>query len=104
MILAPHQAYTREEDAVRMETEALKKKEYHLIHSQRRQRGHTLFSFNTVTKAIGVVKYKRDIQLNLDGTVAYNNKVTIDKDCIYIQALNKKNCMKKLRKMGYDIK
>lgn len=103
MILTPHQAYTREEDAVRMETEALKKKEYHLIHSQRRQKGHTLFSFNTVTKKIEVVKYKRDIQLNFDGTVSHENKVTIDKNCIYVQALNEKNCIKKLRKMGYSI-
>lgn len=27
-----------------------------------------------------------------------------EKDCVYVQALNEKNAIKKLRKMGYKIK
>ena len=39
--------------------------------------------------------------LSLEGSVIYKNNVTIEKDCIYVQALNEKNARKKLIKMGY---
>lgn len=103
MLLTPHNLHIREEDEVRMEAEDLKKREYHLIDSQRRQRGHTLYSFNLKTREIKVVEIKHEISLNIDGTVDTEKRVSVEQDCIYVQALNIKNCIKRLKRMGYSI-
>ena len=46
----------------------------------------------------------QECMLGLDGSVIYKNNVTVEKDCVYIQALNQKNAIKKLNKMGYKTK
>lgn len=100
MNLTPH---IREEDFthIRMEQMQEKRNEFHLVGEERRIKGHTLFCFNEVTKEIKVAPMVQECMLGLDGSVIYKNKVTVEKDCIYIQALNEKNARKKLIKMGY---
>ena len=100
MNLTPH---IREEDFTHIRTERIRKKknEFHLVGEERRMKGHTLFCFNEVTKEIKVAPMVQECMLGLDGSVIYKNKVTVEKDCIYIQALNEKNARKKLIKMGY---
>ena len=44
---------------------------------------------------------KQECMLGFDGSVIYQNNVVVEKDCVYVQALNEKNARKKLIKMGY---
>ena len=99
MNLTPH-LQDKDVDELRMEQVQKKKNEFHLIGQERRIKGHTLFYFNVATKKIKVAPIKQDIMMGLDGVI-YKNSVTIEKDCIYVQALNEKNARKKLVKMGF---
>ena len=100
MNLTPH-LREKDVDELRMEQVQKKKNEFHLIGQERRIKGHTLFCFNVATKKIKVAPIKQDIMMGLDGVVIYKNSVTIEKDCIYVQALNEKNARKRLVKMGF---
>lgn len=99
MNLTPH-LQDKDVDELRMEQVQKKKNEFHLIGQERRIKGHTLFCFNVATKKIKVAPIKQDIMMGLDGVI-YKNSVTIEKDCIYVQALNEKNARKRLVKMGF---
>lgn len=88
-------------DQLRSEQVQKKKNEFHLVGEENRIKGHTLFCFNEVTKKIKVAPMNQEIMIGLDGSVIYKNNVTVEKDCVYVQALNEKNAMKKLIKMGY---
>ena len=100
MNLTPH---INEKDMDQLRTEQVQKKqnEFHLVGEDRRVKGHTLFCFNEVTKKLMVAPMNQECMLGLDGSVIYKNNVTVEKDCVYVQALNEKNARKKLIKMGY---
>ena len=100
MNLTPH---INEKDIDQLRTEQVQKKknEFHLIGQERRIKGHTLFCFNLVKREIKVAPMNQECMLGLDGSVIYKNNVTVEKDCVYVQALNEKNARKKLIKMGY---
>lgn len=100
MNLIPHEQQ-KDSDDVRIEQVVKKKNEFHLIGSQRKIKGHTLYAFNTVTKELQVAPMERKMFLGFDGAVIYKNKITVEKDCIYLQALNEKNARKRLIRMGY---
>ena len=102
MNLTPHIS-EKDIDQIRTEQVQKKKNEFHLVGEERRIKGHTLFCFNEVTRKIKVAPMSQDIMLGLDGSVIYKNKVTVEKDCVYVQALNEKNARKKLIKMGYRL-
>lgn len=102
MNLTPH-LNEKDIDDLRTEQVQKKKNEFHLVGQERRVKGHTLFCFNEVTKKIKIAPMNQDIMLGLDGSVIYKNKVTVEKDCVYVQALNEKNARKKLIKMGYRL-
>lgn len=102
MIITPHEQQ-KDSDDLRIEQVVKKKNEFHLIGSQRKVKGHTLYAFNIVTKELMVVSLERKLILGFDGNVMYENKLTVEKNCIYFQALNEKNAKKKLLKMGYSI-
>ena len=103
MNLTPH---LQEKDMDQLRTEQVRKKknEFHLIGQERRIKGHTLFCFNLVKREIKVAPITQERMFGLDGSVIYKNNVTVEKDCVYVQALNEKNAIKKLRKMGIDNK
>ena len=101
MNLTPHEQQ-KDSDDVRIEQVVKKKNEFHLIGSQRKIKGHTLYAFNTVTKEIKVAPMERNMFLGYDGAVIYKNEITVEKDCIYLQALNEKNARKRLLRMGYS--
>ena len=100
MNLTPH---TIEKDMDQLRTEQVQKKknEFHMIGQERRIKGHTLFCFNLVKREIKVAPMSQECVLGMDGSVIYKNNVTVEKDCVYVQALNEKNARKKLIKMGY---
>lgn len=79
------------------------KKELKFLGSIRKVRGHTLFSINTKTGEIKPAEYR--VKKHLAFHVAKNKdrvsekkEVVAEKDCIYRQALNKKNLIRKLIK------
>lgn len=81
-----------------------KKHEYNLVGNMRKREGHTLFSFNKVTREIKVAKIvKCKVYDYMRQGPAFNDRVDKEKDCIYLYALNKKNCIKHLRLMGFEI-
>lgn len=75
-------------------------KELKRIGSTKVNPGHIMFCYNRVTKEISKAKYKSSVQMTTSGDIKLNKKLTIDKDCFYEQALNKKNFIKKLKKYG----
>lgn len=101
MNLTPHEQ-SKDSDDLRTETVIKKKNEYHLVGTQRRVKGHTLYAFNIVTKEIKVAPMERKMLWGFNGNVTYQNQVKIEKDCIYLQALNEKNAQKRLLRMGYS--
>lgn len=102
MNLTPH-INEKDIDDLRTEQVQKKKNEFHLVGEERRVKGHTLFCFNEVTKKIKVAPMNQEIMMGLDGSVVYKNNVTVEKDSVYVQALNEKNARKKLIKMGYKV-
>ena len=76
------------------------KQEYKLIGSMRKVPGHTLFSFNVQTGEIKPVKLVREASIGLDGKPVFKEKITVEKDCYYEQALNRKNFIKRLKRRG----
>lgn len=81
-----------------LEIKAEQQKEYKYIGSQLRVPGHTMFSFNFKTKNLTVAKIEKSCEISLTNPrgVVTKTKLCIEPDCIYIQALNKKNAIKKL--------
>lgn len=87
-------------DRERQEQVQKKKHEFHFIGDERKAKGHTLFAYNTVTKEIKQAPISRTVEIGIDYQPIYKNKVCVEKDCIYIQALNKKNAFKRLKREG----
>ena len=88
------------------EIEILQKQKHEqvFIGSRRKVPGHTMFSFNTVTKEIKVAPVKREAILDYrTRTPKYKESRIVEKDCIYHQALNKKNFIKVLKRYGYSL-
>lgn len=102
MNLTPH-INEKDMDQLRTEQVQKKKNEFHLIGEERRIKGHTLFCFNLVKREIKVAPMNQEIEMGLDGSVIYKNNITVEKGCVYVQALNEKNARKKLIKMGYRL-
>lgn len=76
------------------------RQEYKLIGNMRKVPGHTLFSFNVKTGEIKPVKLVREASIGLDGKPVFKEKITVEKDCYYEQALNLKNFIKRLKRRG----
>ena len=100
MNLTPHEQQ-KDIDDLRIEQVVKKKNEFHLIGAQRKIKGHTLYAFNTVTKEIKVAPVERKVFFGFNGNMTYKNELTVEKDCIYLQALNEKNAKKRLVRMGF---
>lgn len=62
---------------------------------------HTLFSYNLVTKEIKVAELEKPNTINFkDMEKIGTTRIIIEKDCVYRQALNKKNFIKILKREG----
>lgn len=73
--------------------------ELKLVGSQKKVKGHTLFSYNEKTGEWKQTNVKRNIEIGLDGLPVYKTEVTKEPNCIYIQALNLENAKKRLKKL-----
>lgn len=86
-------------DRKKQEQVQKKQHEFHFIGDVKRIKGHILFSYNTVTKEIKQAVIERTVEIGIDFQPIYKNKVCVEKDCIYVQALNEKNAIKKINKL-----
>ena len=81
------------------------KHEFKMIGRERKVPGHTLFSLNLKTGEIkkAPIEHSKDVDFKTREPV-YKNRIVIEPDCIYRQALNKKNFIKRLVREGILIK
>lgn len=94
----------RTQSDIEIREEEQQKKEVKMIGQQRKIPGLTLFEFNKKTGAIKPATYKKQsIEINSlvpkKNAVAFHHKVEINEECFYIQALNSKSAIKKLKKI-----
>ena len=88
------------------EMEILQKQKHEqvFIGSMKKVSGHTMFPYYTVTKEIKVAPIKREVILDYrTRTSKFKESIIVEKDCIYHQALNKKNFIKILKRYGYSL-
>lgn len=79
------------------------KKELRLVDTQKLVPGHTLFECDLKTLEVRVAEKKSEIIMHLDGSTSKKQTVVIKPNCIYRQALNKKNVIKRLKREGYEL-
>lgn len=80
------------------------KKENKLVDTQRRVLGHTLFEYNVMTGEINPADINRKVELSFKTlTPIYRQEVQIKPNCIYRQALNKRNVIERLRREGFSL-
>lgn len=81
------------------------KHEFKFVGRYRKVPGHTIFSLNTKTGEIKVapIDHSKDIDFKTQNPVT-KDRIVIEPDCIYRQALNKKNFIKRLVREGILVK
>lgn len=82
-----------------LELVAEQRKEFRLIGSQRRIPGLILFEYDLTTGDLQRASMKKEVQLNIDGTIGKKSHVDSKDLCLYIQALNEENAMRKVRQL-----
>ena len=90
-------------EEIKTEIKAKEQQEFKFINSIKKNPGHILFSFNITTKELKEAAMKKDVSIGLGLEPIYKTKVVTEKNCVYVQALNKRNAFKKLRKMGVSL-
>ena len=91
-----------QDDQIIKESQIKDQKELKFLGSARRIPGHTLFSINVKTEEIKPAKMNNKcLFVPHGGTLkpAHKSVVQVEKDCIYLQALNFKNAKKKFEKI-----
>ena len=87
----------------RTQIEKLQEKQHELVwvKSEKIIAGHTLFSYNTKTKEIKVapIQYSKDVDFKTKAPL-HKPKIVIEPFCVYRQALNKRNFVKRLKREG----
>jgi len=91
---------------IEIREEQQQKKEIKLLGRQRKVPGLILWEYNERTKLLIEAKYKKEdlviSSLSLSPEdITKSNKVVVNENCVYIQALNFRNAKKKLKKMGH---
>lgn len=84
--------------------EKQQRKEIKLIGQQRRIPGLTLFEYNEVTHKVVAAKFRVAsvfITGGVDNETAYTYECVVHENCTYVQALNVRNAIKKLRRQGF---
>lgn len=77
----------------------LQRKEYHLIGTQKSIPGLTLYEYDLTTGDIKRAVLKKEMFLTVDGSVNTVKKAHTRDLCLYVQALNPNNAMKKVLKL-----
>ena len=85
---------------IQIEYLAKKQHEYKHVGNVKKVPGHTLFSFNILTKEIKPAKFENEVSIGLKRIPVFKTKCVIEPDCFYEQALNEKNFIKRLKRYG----
>ena len=81
------------------------KHEFKLIGRERKNPGHIMFSFNLKTGEIKKAPVERSKVCDFrTREPIYNERIVVEPDCLYRQALNKKNFIKRLIREGLIVK
>ena len=75
------------------------RKEYKLLGSERRIPGLILFEYDLTTGELQRASLKKEVELNMDGTVGSKSRVDARDMCLYIQAINEQNAMRKVKQL-----
>ena len=75
------------------------RREFRLIGSQKRIPGLILFEYDLTTGQLQRLPPKKEIQLNLDGSTGFKSRVDSRDMCLYIQAINEQNAMRKVQQL-----
>ena len=78
---------------------AEQRKEYRLIGSQKAIPGLILFEYDLTTGELHRASVKKEITLYVDGTAGTKTRVDSKDLCLYIQALNEANAMRKVQQL-----
>lgn len=70
-----------------------------MVGSVRRIPGLILFEYDLTTGALSRASMKKEIELNIDGRIGAKSRVDSRDLCLYIQALNEENAMRKVRQL-----
>ena len=93
-----------EKDKTEIQAKKKQRQEYKFIGNIRHQAGHILFSINTITGEIKQAEFQKEPIITWEQAKMVNDgvglprKVVIEKDCVYIEAMNEENAMKKYHK------
>ena len=84
-----------------MEILAKQKHEFKLIGRERKVPGHTMFSFNMMTGEIKVapIEHSKDCDFMTKKPI-FKDRIIIEPNCLYRQALNRRNFVKRLVREG----
>lgn len=95
--MIPNESKSKDKIEIVNQTQIEKQKK--LIGQVQLQRGHRLFEVNTNTGEIKEAYYDtKDFVIGKDMKAFKSKSLTINNDCIYIGAINKKNVIKKIKK------
>lgn len=91
----------------RREVVAQRQLRYRLIGSIRRIAGLRLWEYDLTTGELAETDLERRVEVGLDARPVFHTRAVWKELCIYVQATNHDNAMKKvskaLRKSGYDL-
>lgn len=91
---------------IEIAVEKQQRKEIKLIGRQRKIRGLTLWEFNMKSKELKPAQFKKqDFQISSlvpsPSGLSISNKVEVNEHCVYFQALNRLNAIKKIKNTPY---
>lgn len=94
------------ENEIEIREEKQQRKEIKLIGQQRKVPGLTLWEYSEKTGLIEKAKFKKDTlaitSLSMSPeSITNTHKVVVNEFCVYVQALNLKNAIKVLKRLGY---
>lgn len=78
---------------------AQQRKEYRLLGSKKRIPGLILFEYDVTTGELIRASLKKEVELMIDGRVMKNTRVDTRDMCLYIQALNEENALRKVKQL-----
>ena len=82
------------------EVQQKKQQEYKLVGRARRISGHTMFSYNMETGEVKRAILETCDTVLFNGKALHPNKIQVERNCYYEQALNEKNFIKRLKRNG----
>lgn len=82
-----------------LELVAEQRKEFRLIGSQKRIPGLILFEYDLTTGELRRASQTKEMSIGLDGTPSVKTRVSARELCLYVQALNERNAIRKVYDM-----